>query len=259
MDLPQQLLLLSHDPAKQRLDVTSTLVRGVLLRAAAVAELTLRGLLRPAGAAVERAGDGDPGGPFLAAVLAAVPVDRPRPWVDVITDDHERAEDAVIAGLEAGGTLRATWSRTWSLFTVRRAVLADPAGATALRERVRAGVLGGHDPAAVPVADAVLALLAADGGVAVTVGVREQHRHREAFRAAAHHVEAHLSGFREGMLYAVAARRAAATVDHQPPCTSSTPPSTSTRPTTCGRASRSRNTSAPVTAPRTMPAPVHTP
>lgn len=75
---------------------------------------------------------------------------------------------------------------------------------------MRDTVLGGHDPAGLPIGDAVLALLTADGGVASTFDVREQHRHRDAFRAVAHRVESCLPGLREGMLYALAARRAAA-------------------------------------------------
>lgn len=207
MDLPQQLLLLSHDPARDRLDVTSALVRGPLLRAAAVAELALRGLLRPVDRRVERAAGSTPGDPFLTAVLDAVPADRPRSWFEVIDEDFDRAEDAVLDGLAAAGTLRTVRARTWNLFPVRRAVLADPARATALRERVRGAVLGGRD---LRTEDAVLALLAADGGVATTFGVREQHRHRGAFAAVAGHVESRLPGLRMGTLWSLAARRAEA-------------------------------------------------
>ncbi|GAA4916021.1 hypothetical protein EV188_104440 [Actinomycetospora succinea] len=56
----------------------------------------------------------------------------------------------------------------------------------------------------------MLALLAADGGIATTFGVREQHRHRDAFRAVAGHVEARLPGLRMGTLWSLAARRAEA-------------------------------------------------
>ncbi|MFC5138851.1 GPP34 family phosphoprotein [Actinomycetospora rhizophila] len=208
--LPQQMLLLAHDARRDRLDVASTLVRGPLLRAAAVAELALRGSLRAAGGWVERVAGARPGDPFLAAVLDAVPHDRPRRWLDVVDEDWHRAEDAVLDQLAAAGTLRTRRSRTWNLFPVRHAVLAEPARAQALRDRVRDTVLGGHDPAGLPIGDAVLALLAADGGVASTFDVREQHRHRDAFRAVAHRVESRLPGLREGTLYALAARRAAA-------------------------------------------------
>lgn len=209
MTLPQQMLLLSHDAAKDRLDVVSELVRGPLLRAAAAAELALRGLLRTDGVSVERVpGAPRPDDPFLAAVFGAVPPDRPRRWSGVIGEDGDRAEDAVRDALETAGAIRTGRGRVWSPFPVRRTTVADPAAVGVLRARVREAVLGGHD---LPAADAVLALLAADGHVAVTFPVREQHRHREAFRALAERVEARLPGFREGALLAVADRRAAAT------------------------------------------------
>ncbi|MEJ2865587.1 GOLPH3/VPS74 family protein [Actinomycetospora flava] len=207
MTLPQQLLRLSYDTAKGRLDVASGLVRGPLLRAAAAAELTLGGRLHTAGGRVERTpGATGPDDPFLADVLAAVPPERPRNWFRVIDEGFERAEDAVLA---PGGAVRTVRRRRWGVVP-GRGIVADPAAVHTLRERVRDAVLGGHDPDRVPIADAVLALLAADGHVAVTFGVREQQRHRDAFRAVAGRVESRLPGFREGTLFAVAARRAAA-------------------------------------------------
>ncbi|MDD7939213.1 GPP34 family phosphoprotein [Actinomycetospora lutea] len=213
LPLPQQMLLLSAETARHRLDVASVLVRGPLLRAAAAADLALHGALRPSGrrGRVERTGAGDAGGdPFLAAVLDAVPTDRERRWFGVVDEDFHLAEDAVLDGLEADGTITTERRRAWGLFPVRRTTVTRPAQVTELRERVRDAVLGGHDPAEVAIADAVLAVLAADGGVGVAFGIREQHRHRAAFKDVADRVEARLPGFREGTLYAIAARRAAA-------------------------------------------------
>jgi hypothetical protein len=121
----------------------------------------------------------------------------------------------VLEQMAADGTLRARRSRSWNLFPVRHTVLAAPARAQELRDRVRDTVLGGHDPAELTVADAVLAVLAADGGVASTFTIREQHRHRDAFRALAHRVESCLPGLRMGVLWSLAARRAEAGGPHR--------------------------------------------
>ncbi|WP_207787349.1 hypothetical protein, partial [Actinomycetospora cinnamomea] len=52
-------------------------------------------------------------------------------------------------------------------------------------------------------------MLAADGQVGVVFGLREQHRHRTAFKAVAGDVDSLLPGLRSGALSSVAARRGA--------------------------------------------------
>ncbi len=210
--LPQRMYLLCWDGDKNRLDPASVLARGPLLRAAAVAELTLGGLLQDLDGKAGRTPQAarTPDDPFLAQVLDGVPPDRPRRWASVLDRDWHQAEAAVRDQLEAAGALAVERRRALGLFPVRRVTVTDPDRARTLRERVRNAVLGGHDPAGVAIEDTSLALFAANGDVHTVFTPRERRAHRKAFRAIADHVDTVLPGLRKGLIWSVAARRSAA-------------------------------------------------
>ncbi|MHC1558888.1 GOLPH3/VPS74 family protein [Actinomycetospora sp. C-140] len=205
---PRQMYLLCYDTGKGRLEAASVLVRGPLLRAAAIADLVHRGLLRDRDGRAARTSAGTPDDPFLAAVLDSVPADRPRRWFGVVDDHWWTAEHAVRDALAADGTATLARRRRLGLFPTTDVAVSDPGEVHALRARVRGAVLGEHDPAAVPIEDALLATLAADGHVALAFGLREQHRHRATFSVLAERVDAAFPGLRAATQWSVAARRA---------------------------------------------------
>lgn len=210
--LPHRMFLLCYDTDKDRLDSSSVLVRGPLMRAAAVADLTIGGLLRDRDGKAERtpAAATAPSDAFLAEVLHEVPQDRPRRWFKVVESGWHTAEGAVRDQLASIGTITIDRRRALGLFPVRHITLAEPEQARALQDRVRNVVLSGHDPATVAIEDATLAALAADGDVGTVFTTRERITHRHAFRAVTDHVDTTLPGLRKALLWSIAARRSAA-------------------------------------------------
>ncbi|MFD5248271.1 GPP34 family phosphoprotein [Amycolatopsis sp. NPDC058340] len=209
MTLPQRMYLLGYDTERNRLDPASAVVRGSLLRAAAVAELILAGLLTDRDGRAERtaAARPAPGDPFLAKVLEDAPGAKPRRWITVVDRDWHKAEDIVRDQLAAAGTITVGKHRAMGIFPVRDITLADPPQADALRERVRDVVLSGRDPAAAPIEDAVLAVLSAEGDVHTVFSAKENRAHRNAIKALSAHVDTVLPGLRKAVRYSVAARR----------------------------------------------------
>ncbi|GAB2608414.1 hypothetical protein Aab01nite_61090 [Paractinoplanes abujensis] len=208
LPLPHQLFLLSHQPAKGRLDDDSAAVRGSLLSGAAVAELSLAGLVRDRGGKAERTGAAVPAAldGFLAAVLGDVPPDRPRRWFDVLEQRWAAAEQTVREQLVAAGLVTAEQHRILGLMRTERIDVTDPAAAEALRSRVRGTV---DDPAGAAIGDAVLAVLAYDGNVSSVFGWRDRWGRKPAVRALNDRVDAALPGLRKALFQSIALRRAA--------------------------------------------------
>lgn len=207
--LPQRMYLLGYDTEKNRLDPTSALVRGTLLRAAAVAELVIAGLLadRDGKAARTAAAGLTPGDLFLAKVLEDAPEDKPRRWFALIDRDWHKAENLVRDQLAASGTIRVGKRRALGIFPVHDITLTEPHQARALREPIRDVVLSGEDPAAVPIENAVLAMLSYEGDVRTVFTSKENRANRKAVKALAAHVDTVLPGLRKAVRYSVAARR----------------------------------------------------
>ncbi|ANY07092.1 GOLPH3/VPS74 family protein [Pseudonocardia sp. HH130630-07] len=212
LPLPHRLFLLSHDAGKAKLDTNSALVRGPLLRAAAVAELRIAGLVedrdgkavRTAAAATSSAGSLDP---FLADVLDAVPADRPRRWFGVVDRNWHRAEGGLREQLAADGVITAERRRMLLVFPTHRIGIADPGALRSLRDRVRAPVLEDRDPATADLGDAALAVIAIEGHVSTVFWRRELRAHKQAARALTERVDAELPGLRKALSYSIAARR----------------------------------------------------
>ncbi|AUI59636.1 GPP34 family phosphoprotein [Amycolatopsis sp. BJA-103] len=209
--LPQRMYLLGYDSEKNRLDPVSALVRGALLRAAAVAELIIGGLLTDRDGKAERtaAAGLTPIDPFLAEVLEDAPGEKPRRWFTVVDREWHKAEDTVRDQLAASGVLFVEKRRAMGIFTVRDITLMDPQRTQELRERVRNVVLSGQDPATVAIEDAVLAMLSAEGDVYTVFGPKEKRANKSAVKALAEHVDTVLPGLRKAAQYSIAARRAA--------------------------------------------------
>lgn len=209
--LPQRVYLLSYDADKQRFDPVSTAYRGQLLRAAALAELTIAGLVGDRnGKAVRNAGP-PPDDPFLAAVLGDVPRDTPRHRLGLLQHGMLRADAAVREPLARAGTITVRRSRVLGLIPVTNVTVDRPERVLALRERTRAALFAGGDPAAVPVEDAAAAAIAVAGGVTTVFTLAELRHHKPRVTALNAHVDAAAPGVLKAVRLAVAATRSAAT------------------------------------------------
>ncbi|WP_243788327.1 GPP34 family phosphoprotein [Saccharopolyspora gloriosae] len=209
--LPHQMYLLCYDTEKGKIESSSALVRGQLMRAAAVADLALSGWLRDRDGKAERTTTKAPDDPFLAEVLNYLSPDRPRRWFNVVDHNWHTAEATVRDLLDSTGVITADRRRALGLFPVHDIVLPDPERGRVLRERVRGAVLGGHDPAGIAIEDAALATFALQGDVRTVFSPRERRAHREVVRAVADRVDVALPRLRKALDYSIAARRAGAT------------------------------------------------
>lgn len=209
LPLPHQLFLLSLRPAKARLDDDSAAVRGALLRAAAIAELRLAGLLRDHDGKAERTNAPviEPLNPFLADVLGDVRPDRRRGWFDVVNDRSSKAAEAVRDQLAATKIIMVEQHRILGLIPTYRIGLPDPGPVVALRERVRRAVR--ENPGA-PIDEAVLAVLAVDGNVSTVFGWRDLRGQSAAVRALKKRIDRELTGLRPATEAAIAVNRAPA-------------------------------------------------
>nr|WP_221379110.1 GPP34 family phosphoprotein [Actinoplanes polyasparticus] len=210
MPLPHQLYLLSHQPAKGRLDDDSDAVRGSLLCGAAVAELCLGGWLRDRGGKAERTAKTVPANldPFLAGVLGDVPPDRPRRWFDLLEQRWVTAPEAVQDGLVAAGVITVGHHQIVGPFRTKRIALTDPEPAQALRDRVRQAARRAAGSVPPPIEEAVLAVLAIEGNVSTVFGWRDLWRHKLAVRELKNRVDHELPGLRSALIPSIALRRA---------------------------------------------------
>ncbi|MFC4563818.1 GPP34 family phosphoprotein [Nocardiopsis mangrovi] len=210
--LPQRLYLLNFDLDKNKIDSSTALVRGQLMRGAAVAELAIAGLLSDQDGKAVRSGAAaePPSDPFLAEVLSSASPTEPRRWFTVVDRNWHRAEAAVRDQLEEQGAITVHRGRALGVFPTRRPSLRDPGQVAGLRESTRNTAFLGRDPATVPVEDAVLAVLAADGDVCCTISRKERREHKQALTALRDHVDAVLPRWRKAVGLSMTARRTAA-------------------------------------------------
>lgn len=209
--LAHEMYLLCYDTGKGKIESSSALVRGQLVRAAAVADLALSGWLRDLDGKAERTTADVPDDPFLAEVLRYVSPDRPRRWFNIVDHNWHTAEASVRDLLASTGVITADRHRALGLFPFHDITVPDPGQVRGLQERVRDAVLGGHDPAGIAIGDAALATFALLGDVRTVFKPRERRAHRAVVKALADRVDAELPRLRKALDYSIAARRAGAT------------------------------------------------
>lgn len=203
LTLPERLYLLSYDLDKDRLDSVSSLYRDQLLRAAALAQLTIGGVLGVRKRKAVRAGGPAPRDPFLARVLDDVPAHKPRSWTDVLLRGPGTAEKTVRDRLADAGAITVEKSRLLGLLPVRKVTPGDPDQVRGLRERVRHTVTSGLDPASAPLEDTAVAAIAAEGDVESVFTWREKRAHKREVTALKSHFDATFPGLRDAVLTAV--------------------------------------------------------
>ncbi|MFF0409741.1 GPP34 family phosphoprotein [Kitasatospora sp. NPDC004745] len=127
--LPEKLYLLAYRPDRERLTATATL--DLVMRAAALAELLRRGLVRDDGrhpAAVDGA-RADGLDPLSAALLEQLRQGRRRSWQSWVGRGQgptSRAARVVRDGLAASGRIRVEERRVLGIFPCSRVTLPEP-------------------------------------------------------------------------------------------------------------------------------------
>ncbi|MGW1590187.1 GOLPH3/VPS74 family protein [Streptomyces sp. NPDC002386] len=171
-DLPSLMYLLAHDDAAEGpYDRPRT---QLLVRAAALVDLAMRGRLGEEDGTVTVSGTEPTGDPVLDGVLREAAA--PHGWRHLMRVDRKRTLTRVEDRLAAAGVLGVTEPRT--PFGTRRLTVTDRAVPTALRARVSAALHGDGPVGAIPTADAALLALAAAGGVRTVLSRQDRKTYR---------------------------------------------------------------------------------
>ncbi|MFI1767576.1 GPP34 family phosphoprotein [Streptomyces sp. NPDC020800] len=170
-DLTCLMYLLAHDDAAEGpYDRSRT---ELLVRAAALVDLALRGRLGEDGGTVTVSGTEPTGDPVLDGILRDA---AGHGWKDLVRRHRRRTLTEVEDRLAAAGLLTVKAPRT--RFGTRRLTVTDRAVPAAFRARVSAALHGDSPAREVPAADAVLLALAAAGGVRSVVSRQDQKTFR---------------------------------------------------------------------------------
>lgn len=203
--LPQRLYLLTYDIDKNRFDPVSAAYRGQLLCAAALAELTIGGLLRDHEGKAARTTARPPDDPFLADVLADVSPDKPSHWITAVYLRMSEAEEVVREQLAANGAITVERGRALGVFPTRTVRLNHPEHVRPLREQTRDAVLADRDAATVPIEDAAMIAIAAEGDIWTVLTPKERGQHRPALTALQERFDTAIPGLRNAIRTAVMA------------------------------------------------------
>jgi hypothetical protein len=170
--LPARLYLLAYDTEKNRVTARSQL--GLVLRAAALADLYLAGRVTDENGKVHASGGWRPtGDPLLDEVLQQLTEHRPRSWQGWIARGQQPAVRTVRTHLEAGLYIRVEHRK----ILPDRIELLDRSAVQRYADELRAE-LGRPHLRTEPRTAAVLAL-AARGEIANVISRRERREHRQ--------------------------------------------------------------------------------
>lgn len=209
LTLPQCLYLLCYSVDKGKFELTNLQGRGQLLRAAAMTEMTLAGLLDTEGGKVARRDTEAPSDPFLAEVWCDLPTEKPKRWLKFVHDKAHTAEKPVRNQLAATGAITVTHEKRLGLLPVDRITVSDPQQVLDLQERVRKTVLGGDlDPASTPVDELTMAVFAAEAEVTSVFSGKERREHKEALKTLAARYDGIVPGLRKTLRDSYLASRA---------------------------------------------------
>lgn len=183
LSLPSALYLLAWNTDKQKLTSTDTI--GHVVRAGALAELALRGLLTDADGRPAAAEGAPTGEPALDDLLGLIARSTSLAWKGWINQGVKPTLTAVREQLAEAGLLSLDAHRIGGLVPVTTVNLRSTEAVDTLRDRaVRA--LRGEEPAdAVAGRDAALATLAAAGGLRTVISEAETKAYRQRLAALA--------------------------------------------------------------------------
>lgn len=185
--LAERLYLLAYDEDRRRLTGQPEL--GYLLRAAALTDLTLRGLLIDVGGQVQAVPGavansaatptavGATQDEVLDGMLREITESTPASWGRWVSRDSRLTVRAIGAQLAKAGVLRVEPRRVLGLFHADVLVLADPALQARLRSGARLALFGSDPVDLIDVRDAAVVALAAAGELELVVSREDRRRY----------------------------------------------------------------------------------
>ncbi|WP_410673264.1 GOLPH3/VPS74 family protein [Amycolatopsis sp. cmx-4-68] len=175
LSLPARAYLLACDTRRDRLPDRERVA--LFVRAAALTDLVLRGLVADEGGRPAVTGAGGTGHLVLDDLLTELAADPHRKWRSWVRRDARGTLQSLEAQLDAAGTIALRTSRVLGLFPRRRPVVRDHATVAGLHDQVTASLRSDA-----PVAPDVAALTALAGavelGTVLPRGERRRHRAR---------------------------------------------------------------------------------
>lgn len=204
MDLPERMFLLAYDPRRERLTWRADV--GLIVRAAALAELELRGVLidERGRANVARARQPKITDPLLHEVLAEIEASRkPRRWQHWVQRRARKTRAAVERRLVADRVITTERRRMFGIVPFTHITVRDPL----LVGRLHASVAAALRSRTVDPSDAAAVALAAAGQLSTVFSWRQRRASRHRI---AELTEASAAAAAKGLKKAVAAQHAAA-------------------------------------------------
>ncbi|MFC8076904.1 GPP34 family phosphoprotein [Streptomyces sp. NPDC057307] len=183
--LPQRLYLLTYTVDEGKFKLGDLQGRGQLLRAGALAEMVLGGLLGVEGRKVVRLTDEPPSDSFLAGVWGDLPGEKPKGWLQFVHNKAHTAEAPVQEQLSAAGTITVTRKKLLGLVAGSHVTVNDPQQVLDLRARVRDVVMSGSDPATVPMDELTMAVFAKELELTSVFHRKEVSEHKRTLKALA--------------------------------------------------------------------------
>lgn len=195
--LPQRLYLLCYTVDKGKFELTNLQGRGQLLRAAALAEMTVDGLLSAEGGKVLRLPSEPPADVFYAEVWRDLPTEKRKNWLKFVHDKAHRAETPVRDQLGATGAVTVTREKRLGLVGFDRVTVNEPEQVRALQESVRETVLRAPHPSTVPMDELTMAVFAKEVEVTTVFSGKERREHSQALKALAARFDEIVPGLRK--------------------------------------------------------------
>ncbi|MEV4046600.1 GPP34 family phosphoprotein [Streptomyces sp. NPDC049744] len=194
--LTQRLYLLNYDPAKKK--IPTVRFRGVLMRAAALAELTLGRVLELNGAALGRGPGESSADPFLVQILSDVPVGKVH-LPSLLQRNYREAEAAVRTQLLDAGDVVMVGDSSLGI--------RDVEAVERLRWEVRDAVEGDGDSASLSAEVLLMAVLSAEAEVDPLFPLGDRVRYRKRLGHLASELDNEMPGLRSALRTSVATLR----------------------------------------------------
>ncbi|WP_328864290.1 GOLPH3/VPS74 family protein [Streptomyces sp. NBC_00304] len=197
--LPQNLYLLCYTVDDEKFELTNLQGRGQLLRAGALTQLAVDGLLGAEGGKVVRRAATPPGDLFLAEVWRDLPTEKPKRWLRFVHNKAHTAEKPVREQLAGTGAITVHHEKRLGLVPVDRVVVNAPEQVRALQGRIRDAVLLDGDPASLPVDELTMAVFAAEAEVTSVFTGKERREHKQTLKRLATQYDGIVPGLRAAL------------------------------------------------------------
>lgn len=199
LSLPQRMYLLSYTVHKEKFEAVNLQGRGQLLRAAALTELTLNGLLNAQGKKVARPPGVAPADPFLADVWRDIP-EKPKGWLKYVHEKYTTAEGPVRDQLAESGAITLSSRRGFlSPLASHQVTVNDPQRVLTLQKTARHAVLAGSDPASVPAAELAMTVLPVECEMFSVLTSQEVREYKHTLKQLAERFDEFVPGLRRAL------------------------------------------------------------